>query len=151
MDPKAKTENPELPYWYDQLGSFNKEHIINELDGILEPYILSAALESIDLQQLFERNAVKNIDVLHIDTEGYDWKILSQLDLSIHAPKFILFEYNHLSKEELEASFSFLGKKYKLFNIGIDMLAVNKEFGEKNIRLMEKHMKKATLNQMKSE
>ena len=39
---RAKIElGNELPYWYDQLGSFNKNHILKYLNGLLEPYIVT--------------------------------------------------------------------------------------------------------------
>lgn len=126
VDPKAKEALPDLPYWYDQLGSFSKSHILNQLDGKLEPFILSSQLESIDLSTLFQRNKIQNLDILHIDTEGYDWNILSQLDLKKYQPSFILYEYNHLSESDLKKSFEFLENLYIVFKSGIDMLAVKK-------------------------
>ena len=37
----AKGEFKEdIPFWYDQIGSFSKNHIIQHLDGKLEPYII---------------------------------------------------------------------------------------------------------------
>jgi len=125
VDHSAKTEIPNLPYWFDQLGSFNRQHILNHFDGALEPFIRSKKLEGLTLPTLFERNQIEKINILHIDTEGYDWKILSQLDLNKFQPDFILMEYNHLSKEELQQTTTFLKSKYTLFNLGIDMLAVH--------------------------
>ncbi len=125
VDAKAKQTFPDLPYWYDQLGSFDKDNIIKGLGERIEDFIISETLEGITLPRLLERNAIKNIDILHIDAEGYDWKILSQLDLSIYQSKFILFEYHHLSKDELQAAQDFLSKNYILLHIGIDLLAVH--------------------------
>lgn len=140
VDHKAKQALPDLPYWYDQLGSFDRQHILNHLDGALEPFILSANLEGLTLQQLFDRNEIKEIDILHIDTEGYDWKILSQLNLKKYQPAFILFEYNHLAKDELNAAIAMLNPQYKLFNLGIDLLAVHAQINEKWIDKMTKKM-----------
>jgi hypothetical protein len=39
----------ELPFWYDQLGSFEKRHILRHLDGALEPYIVSEAVLCVPL------------------------------------------------------------------------------------------------------
>ncbi|MBK7697246.1 MAG: FkbM family methyltransferase [Saprospiraceae bacterium] len=38
-----------------------------------------------------------SIDLLHIDTEGYDWEILKQLRLAKYFPRPIIFEHKHLS------------------------------------------------------
>ena len=36
---KAATELADLPAWWDELGSFNKNHILKHLNGRLAPYI----------------------------------------------------------------------------------------------------------------
>lgn len=138
VDPEAKDELFDLPYWYDQLGSFNEQHIINELGDKMKPFILSQELEGITLKALLERNNIKLIDLLHIDTEGHDWKILSQLDLETYAPKFILYEANHLSEDNLKDSYDFLSEKYFLFDVGIDVFAVNKNLHKEDIIKMKK-------------
>jgi len=126
VDATAKQRIPDLPEWYDQLGSFCREHIVNHLDGILEPYIISQEVRGITLGQLFEKHAIGKIDILHIDTEGYDYKVLSQLDLSRHEPSVILFEYKHLAEGEREKSIHMLTPKYELYDLGSDFLAVNR-------------------------
>ncbi len=140
VDHSAKSKLPDLPYWFDQLGSFNRQHILNHFDGALEPFIRSEVLEGLTLPQLLERNKVEKINILHIDTEGYDWKILQQLDLNKYQSDFILMEYNHLSKDELSQTFSFLKDQYRLFNLGIDMLAVHKEVGQDLMKGIAKSM-----------
>ncbi|MEL6863364.1 MAG: FkbM family methyltransferase [Bacteroidota bacterium] len=141
VDSKAKEALPDLPYWFDQLGSFDKNHILKHFDGALAPFMRSAELEGLSLPQLLSRNEVAHIEVLHIDTEGYDWKILSQLDQERYTPQFILYEYNHLSEAERKASFDFLKEKYVLFNLGIDILALNRSFGEEVVGQMKRYMK----------
>ena len=133
MDPIAKEKLENLPAWYDQLGSFDEQHILKHLDGKLSPYIRSEKLESINLSKLLYRNEVSEIDLLHIDTEGYDWEILSQLNLERYSPQFILFEKRHLSESSLKLAVEFLIKKYHLFDIGMDMLAVNRNTPEKKM------------------
>ncbi len=145
VDPKAKESLPDLPYWYDQLGSFDRQHIEKHLDGVLIPYIRSSELDCIDLATLFEQNNITQIDILHIDTEGYDWNILSQLDLTKFQPTFILFEHNHLSNDELKASYSFLKDNYHMFKIGIDILAVKRKANEELIAKMTKSMNNFTV------
>ncbi len=142
VDPKAKEVHPDLPYWFDQLGSFSKAHILNQLDGILEPFIRTTVLEGISLPTLLSRNKIKEISILHIDAEGYDWKILSQLNLNVYQPTFILYEYNHLSPIERSASIDFLQENYCLFDVGIDILAVHTKVGASHIQEMSIHMKK---------
>lgn len=126
VDPAAKEEIPDLPFYYDQLGSFNRDHIVKALDGKLEPFILSFEIEGINLEGLLTKHRIEKIDILHIDVEGYDWEILQQLDLSVYQPKFILYEVTHLSKKARVASFDFLGGRYDSFRHKGDVLAVHR-------------------------
>ncbi|MFY0591787.1 FkbM family methyltransferase [Roseivirga sp.] len=142
IDPKVKNEFDDLPFWYDQLGSFDRQHILNELGERMEPFIISQTLEGKTLGELLRQHKVSSLDLLHIDTEGYDWKILSQLDLEKLAPTFILFESNHLSEEEIKNAKVFLSPKYELFDAGIDTLAVNREKAKKDLASMQKRMKR---------
>ena len=140
VDPKAVTAIPDLPYWFDQLGSFDEEHILKHFDGQLAPYIISRELEGVTLSDLLQRNQIDQIDLLHIDTEGYDWKILSQLELDQLEPVFILYEQNHLSDMEKKASIQFLQEKYELFGLPIDIMAVHKKLKPDLIDKMGKYI-----------
>lgn len=130
VDPKAEQELEDLPYWYEQLGSFDRTHIEKELDGKLEPYIVSASLPCLTLKELFEKYGVRDLDILHIDAEGFDWQILQQLDLNSYHPHFILFEYHHLSLQDQKAAAQFLNDLYILFSAGIDLFAVSRKSNE---------------------
>ncbi|MEM6963163.1 MAG: FkbM family methyltransferase [Bacteroidota bacterium] len=141
VDPQAKKAIENLPPWYDQLGSFDKQHILNHLDGKLAPFILSEELECITLPHLLERNQIARVDILHIDTEGYDWNILSQFDFKKYATQFILFEKRHLSTEEVRLANDYLKSQFQLFDLGMDMLAVSKSIGDSKLTEMERKMK----------
>ncbi len=140
VDPSAKDHLNDLPYWYDQLGSFNKQHILQELGPELEPFIRSDSLVGMTLQALLDTHEVPHFDILHIDTEGHDWAILSQLDLKKYSPAFILYEFNHLSRDDLRDSIDFLETKYALFDMGIDILAVNRSIEAVHLAHMKKYM-----------
>jgi hypothetical protein len=45
-----------------------------------------------------------------IDTEGWDWRILRQFDLTILHPKLILYEHQHLSPQERDQAHQFLAQ-----------------------------------------
>ena len=46
---------------------------------------------------------ISKIDILQIDTEGHDWRILSQFDLGGLGVKLINMEFFHLSEGEKRA------------------------------------------------
>lgn len=126
VDPIAKQQHPELPPWFDQLASFDRTHLTRHLDGILEPYIRVLDVRGITLEDLLKEQEVTQVDILHIDTEGYDWKVLQQLNLQAFQPDFILFERAHLSPQALNAAIDFLTPKYEVFSTDIDALGVSR-------------------------
>lgn len=123
---KAKTElGDTLPYWYDQLGSFDKNHILKHLDGILEPYIVSERIVTVPLQDIFDKHGVTEIDLIQIDTEGYDYKVLTTIDFTRYKPCMILYEHKHLTEIERNLSESLLKKYgYECMQYGSDTMAV---------------------------
>lgn len=123
---KARTEL-DLPYWHDQLGSFNKTHITRMLGDEMSPYIVEEDVECLPLQDVLDRNRVNAIDLLHIDTEGFDYKVLSQLDLKRYKPSIILFEHHLLTDDEFDKARKLLRSTgYRLHHYGNDILAVRR-------------------------
>lgn len=121
----AKEElGDDLPVWYDQLGSFDKEHILKHLDGILAPYVVGVEIECEPIKEVLERNSITSLDLVHIDTEGFDYQVLKQIDLSSYRPQLILFEHKHLSpSERLMAKEMLENAGYRLAEIDGDTLA----------------------------
>ena len=123
---KAKREL-DLPYWHDQLGSFDNSHITRALGEEISPYIVEEDIECLPLQDVLDRNRVQTIDLLHIDTEGFDYQVLSQVDLKRYRPTVILFEHNLLSDEEISKARKLLRNTgYRLLQYGNDILALKK-------------------------
>lgn len=90
-----------VPPWWNQLGSFDREHILKHLDGILEPYILEERVPTTSLDNFLRDRGVAKVDVLHIDAEGHDLQVLASLDIEAMPPKVILLEHKHLSADGL--------------------------------------------------
>lgn len=123
---KAKSEL-NLPYWHDQLGSFDKDHITRMMGEEMRPYIVEEDVECLPLQDVLDRNRVNTIDLLHIDTEGFDYKVLSQLDLERYKPSVILFEHHLLPNDEFDKARKLLrGNGYRLVQYGNDILAIRR-------------------------
>jgi len=118
---------PDLPGWYDQLGSFDRDNIVKNLGGLLEPFIIELDIQGMTLNELLKKNRIDKLELLHIDTEGYDWKILSQLDLNKYNPLIILFEQIHLQNSEREDAINFLQDLYYIFQFGLDFLCIRRD------------------------
>ena len=120
VSPDARASDPSLPSWVEQLGSFDRNHIAVQLGGRLQPFILEISVPTITLEELFSRTPQKRADLLVIDTEGHDWKILRQLDLSRWKPSVIVFENCAISDEDKRAARAFLEPHYLVRDIGKD-------------------------------
>ena len=82
-------------------------------------------IECVTLHEIFERNSVKKIDLLHIDTEGFDYDILSQVNLERFKPLVILYEHRHLSADKKEKAILLLKRAgYNCCEYGGDTLAM---------------------------
>ena len=59
-------------------------------------------IPGITFQELMDRNNLTQVDLIMIDTEGYDYKILSSIDLKKYGAKMIVFEYEWLTNYEVK-------------------------------------------------
>ena len=117
-----------LPYWFDQLGSFNREHILRHLDGRLEPYIVEIEVPAMTLDDLLREHSVDQVDLLHSDTEGHDLVVLQGLDFSRFRPRAILYEHKHLSVDDQRRARELVsGQGYELHEYQGDTLALRTE------------------------
>jgi FkbM family methyltransferase len=126
VDQKAAESLPELPSYYDQLGSFDRNHIVRHLNGVLEPFIVASSIEVCPLEDSLNRNGIKKVHFLHIDAEGYDYEVLKTLDFNTHTPEAILIEHKHLSPPHREEMLSCLRDHgYSVDDCGGDYFAVH--------------------------
>lgn len=122
-----KASELDLPYWHDQLGSFDRDHITRALGEQMLPYIVEEDVECLPLQDVLDRNGVDAIDLVHIDTEGFDYKVLSQIDLKRYKPSVILFEHHLLPNDEFANARKLLRSNgYRLVQFGNDILAIKR-------------------------
>ena len=72
-------------------------------------------VKGISWDMLLKKYKIQNINLLVIDTEGYDFEILKQINFKTVLPDFIFYEHSHLG-DLREKSFEFMRSKgYSLF------------------------------------
>ena len=96
--------------------------------GMTESDIVSVEVPAISLMGLLEQEQVQHIDLLQIDTEGYDLEILKSLDLTRFAPSIVRFEHGVYSgvpvRDELrEALLRFYDHGYSVAMERVDAVA----------------------------
>ena len=126
---RARHELGNLPEWHDQLGSFDKNHILKHMIPQIESFIEVMDVQVYTLQEVLARHKWHTIDLLHIDAEGYDWEILSGVDLLALNPKMVIIEHTHLSVGDQNlARQKLLSAGYRVQALGGDFCAIRGGF-----------------------
>ncbi len=124
----ARHSLPGLPEWHDQLGSFDRQHIVKHLGGVLEPFIVSIDVNVEPLDGILRRRQISHVTLLHIDTEGYDLEVLKSLGLPQMCPSWIMIEHKHLSAADRAEVLSVLDSSgYDVSDIGYDFFAMHRK------------------------
>ncbi|MDZ4199070.1 MAG: FkbM family methyltransferase, partial [Kiritimatiellia bacterium] len=90
---------------YDQVGSFNRAQVEKHEHGLfpgLGKFLASIEVPCVTLPDLLAQHAVSRVDVYLVDTEGYDARIVEQIDLVTQPPRVIIYEHEHLSSHDKE-------------------------------------------------
>ena len=96
--PAKATDPVAVPSWYDGLGSFSKENVLKHADLIpdIAQRIVVTEVSCLTLESLCRKHGIAHIDVLHVDAEGYDDRIVQQIDFARHRPRLLIYEHFHL-------------------------------------------------------
>jgi FkbM family methyltransferase len=124
---RLKDITEQEPGWYDQIGSFDKETFIKNIEygQGLDKRMTAEPLQVITFYDLLQKNKFWEVDLLHTDTEGFDYKILRSIDFAKHDIRIVLFEGEWMTQFELKEIFQYLRKyNYRIFRSGIDYAGV---------------------------
>ncbi len=97
-------------HWASQIGSFDKNHILNHKNkrfDIKADDIETIQIEFITFDDLIQKYSIKSIDKLQIDVEGAEYKIMNSINFKKTEINKILFESKHFDGTFVE------GKKLK--------------------------------------
>jgi FkbM family methyltransferase len=120
---------PEVPEFCQFLGSFSRETILwhKHLFPAIESHIVEQQVEALSFSSLVERHGISKIDVILIDTEGYDFEILKQIDFQRFRPSLVIYERVHLSDDAKKASVELLEKAgYDVHTSVMSFIAVSR-------------------------
>jgi FkbM family methyltransferase len=107
-------------HWASGIGSFNKDHILSHRTKrfkVQEEDIEEKKINCLSFMNLAKKFSIKSVDLLLIDVEGSEFKILTSIDYKQILIKKIIFEKKHFDGVFLE------GKK---FNELKELLVSNK-------------------------
>lgn len=96
-----------------------------------EEQISSEDVEVISTNSLLQKYNIKRIDLLQIDTEGFDCEIVQMFDIPNTNPHVIVFENSHISTEDHVDCIQLLSENdYSIQNFGANTLAMKKPLGK---------------------
>jgi FkbM family methyltransferase len=116
-----------LPEWYDLLGTFRRDVLLSHRHAIpdIESRVRSTEVPCLTFESLCRKHALEQIDVVHIDTEGFDYEVVKLIDLDRWQPAVVLYEHLHLSAADRAACAEHLrAAGYRLVSDAMDTLAV---------------------------
>ncbi|WP_296619084.1 FkbM family methyltransferase [Marivirga sp.] len=121
------------PVLQDKVDSGRVAEIAKE-NGIKAParkedFIDTLKVESKTFDFLRAKYQIKEVDVLQIDVEGFDYEVIKMYDLSQNKPKVVVFESRHLEHQDYEeAEQYFRDNGFLIKKLDGDSIAVRKDF-----------------------
>ena len=114
---------PNSPDWVAGIASLDPDHY-SKFD-IPKEAVVVEEVQCIHLMQLIKMYDINNVDLLQIDTEGYDARIIAMIDFDIIQPSVIKFEHEHLKGDEVKSVRLLLeAQGYIVRKAGNDTIAV---------------------------
>ena len=127
--------------WATGLASFSKPTLESRInDGYVEKaaikygdklpankmdWMSSTDIACRSFESLIMESSMKSLDLLQIDTEGYDFEIIRMFPFHLIQPRAISFENEHSSDDAYAEILLFLQEKgYRVKEIGRDSLAL---------------------------
>ncbi len=126
-------DGSDIPEWSKGMASFDKQNILKHsyLIPDLEKKIREIEISTITFEDIFLMNTLQHLDLLQVDTEGFDAEIISMFPFNKLKPAIIHFESKHIKKDRLESLLDFLIRHgyYFAYDGEEDMMAVLKNSG----------------------
>ncbi len=135
-----KIEEVDLFYYHQKspINTLSKD-VSNKHDVKIEKVI---KIKTNTLTEIIDNTKIKEIDILSIDVEGFELKVLSGLDFSKYKPKVIIVEFLDLSSTKWEIPYNnfnnvinskiyqfLISKNYKFVNwVNGDLVFVSENF-----------------------
>tara|TARA_B110000285_G_C14834177_1_gene472301 strand:+ start:131 stop:694 length:564 start_codon:yes stop_codon:yes gene_type:complete len=94
-----------------EISSLIKEHITKPNHYSSDDGVRSFMVETININDLFEKYNLVDIDILFIDAEGYDYKIISGINFEKYNIKKLYFENLHLESQDIYINLESKGYK----------------------------------------
>ncbi len=122
LRPEAISLTPYAP----QFSTFNREVLTKRKNKFpeIESLIEEVNVPCMTVQEIINTEGMTRVDLVQIDTEGYDFEILKSIDLQLIKPSVIRYEHIHLKDEDRQKSVDLLvNNGYKILFERMDITA----------------------------
>ena len=119
--------SPDMPEWLQGLASFDRRHLSSRKFGFkdLERHVEGLTVRVLSMSTLLSQHKLEACDLLQIDTEGYDCRLVQYAIRAGLRPAVINYEFIHVQPEERARCKRLLADHgYSFLDIGRDTLAV---------------------------
>ena len=108
------------------VSSLERSHVADILAKLGTLELLSVRnVRCEPLMSVLGRLKIERVDLLHIDAESYDYRVLRQLDFARFRPRLVLYEHCNLSAGDAIAARALLRREgYSVVECGRDTVAV---------------------------
>lgn len=130
LAPVADYEAEGLPQWYDGIGSFSRESVLDHQRLIpdIESRLVETEVPCLTFDTLCAKHGLGQVDLLLVDTEGYDYEVLRTIDFQRHRPALVIYEHYHLSEDDqASAQHELRGAGYETMSEGFDTWCLRPE------------------------
>ena len=109
--------------WLTVLASFHKEHL--KYHGIKSNHIQSTEIDCINFKELIEQYDYQKLDLLVVDTEGYDDVLVTNFINNTYIRPIIILEWIHIKKNKAEELIELLrSNNYKFLKLNKDLICI---------------------------
>jgi len=110
----------------DYLASFDRNTVAKHLHN--KEAILTLEVETCTVDSLLAKHRVEHVDLLQVDTEGFDCSIVEMVDLKKLRPSIIAFEHIHVTTNAYNACIERLqNHEYQVLPRGFDTICIKSE------------------------
>ena len=108
------------------INSFDINHLIKH--GVKKKHIEKLKVKTTNFEKLFKKYNINDLDLLYVDTEGYDGEILINFFETSKSKPIIIFEYIHIENETFKKVLNILKKnEYSFFSLNENMICFEKK------------------------
>lgn len=103
---EVDTQDGELPGWTAQLASFSRQHIEKHEQRApgVSARIRSREVQTLAFDDVLDRFAIRELDVLQIDAEGFDARLLALFPFHRMRPGVLHYEIAHMTSDDRQAT-----------------------------------------------